>query len=126
MARIEDMRDATERPPIAAMLTYLMLGPILWSLHLTLVYGTHTLICALGTPAAASATVIAATVAVAAAIVLVILSQRRVGRLFGLGEGSGQHRTYDSIARILGVLSLAGVIWVGAAAAVLDSCVLGR
>ncbi|MCT8989842.1 hypothetical protein NYR54_05980 [Chelativorans sp. SCAU2101] len=127
MGSLEDLRNPGERPGTFAMLIYLMLGPMLWGLHLTLIYGANTLICALGGGAAASrATVITATVLIAVPLSLVLLIQRRAGRLFGIADGRAGQRTYDAISRLTGLLSLAGILWAGTAAAILSACVQGR
>lgn len=127
MTSLEDMRVPGERPGVFTILVYLMLGPILWGLHLTLIYGANTLICALGGGAASSrAIVIAATILIAVPLGLMLLMQRRVGRLFGIADGRAGRPTYDAISRVAGVLSLAGILWAGTAAAVLSACVPGR
>lgn len=122
-----DLPQAGREPSVTAMFAYLMAGPLLWGLHLLLVYCAHTLVCALGgRPALSTAIVLAATAAAVVPLALAVAVQRRTGRLFGVGDDMADRRVYDSISRLLGVLSLAGIVWAGVAAAALSSCAPGR
>lgn len=127
MTSLEDMRAPGERPNVIAMILYLMFGPILWGVHLMLTYGAHTLVCALsGNAFVSRATVLGATALIAMPLGFVLLQQRRIGRLFGMGDGRAGQRSYDSIARLAGLLSLTAILWAGAASAIVSACASGR
>ena len=127
MTGFDDLRHPDKSPSVIAMFIYLMIGPGLWGLHLTLVYSAHTLICALGGSSDLSATfVLIATFLVAGPLLAIIVMQRRFGRLLGLDDRLSGRTIYDAISRFTSVLSLAGILWAGAAAAIVTSCAQGR
>lgn len=127
MTSLDDLRNPDTGPSVVAVLTYMMMGLGIWALHLTLVYGAHTLICALGGSAWASSMFIAAATVIAAApLLLALLNQRRLARLLGLSDTLAGRRTYDAISRFINILSVAGILWAGATVAIVSSCAQGR
>ncbi|MFC6487892.1 hypothetical protein [Nitratireductor sp. GCM10026969] len=122
-----ELHHAEREPSVVVMLAYLMLGPLVWGLHLLVVYGAHTLVCALGGAPSVSTTILLAATAVAfVPLALAVLLQRRTGRLFGIGDETDDRRVYDAISRILCLLSLFGIAWSGIAMVALSSCAQGR
>ncbi|WP_173932751.1 hypothetical protein [Chelativorans sp. Marseille-P2723] len=116
-----------QRPSLAPTFGYLMLGSLFWAVHLLVVYAAHTLICALASsPTASSLTVVALTAILALPVAFVLLNQRRTGRWFGISDELPDRKTYDAISRFIGLLSLAGILWAGVAAAIVSSCATGR
>jgi hypothetical protein len=115
------------RPSATGALAYLTLGPIIWAVQLTVVYGGHTLLCDAGAPPASSVTLVAATTAAAVlAVLAALLFRPALARRAGLGPDTSGRRTLEALARLLDLLSLIAIVWSGSAAAVLQACAAAR
>ena len=69
-----DHKNGTHEP-LAGALFYILLGPIVWAIHLTLVYLGHTLLCALGVSFGALAPgVVSFSVIIVTAVALIVLT----------------------------------------------------
>jgi len=126
MTKLDDMRRPDQGNAILVLL-YLAIGPLLWGVHLTVVYMGHTGICALaGSAGAATVTLGIVTFALALPLALILFNQRGFAGLLGLSEEITERRSYDRIAFFLNLLSLSGILWSGLAVALLSSCAPGR
>jgi hypothetical protein len=125
-------RQAGDDPasPAAALL-YLMAGPLLWGVHLLVVYGMQSALCAYRLtgiaqldPLLVRALVVAVTVLVALALGFAAWRPRTTARLLRaavfLDGENGPFMT--AVMRLLVLLSLAGVLWAGAGALLLEAC----
>ncbi|WP_265518670.1 hypothetical protein [Nitratireductor luteus] len=123
MSEREDFFPPTRKPSTTGTLVYLMFGLLVWAAHLTIVYGGHTLLCALGfPPEAASWLVIAATAGAMLVVVCFLTWRKPWARMTSLPPD----RTIDLIARLIAILSLVDILWAGAAIAFVTSCSQGR
>lgn len=125
------MKAGNDPASVAAALLYLLSGPLVWAGHLFLVYAPQSVLCASRITGITDvdtllirAVVGVATVLSAAALVLALRLPRNLARLlraaaFLEGENS---QFMISVMRLLAALSLAGVLWAGAAALFLDPC----
>lgn len=117
-----DARDSGNfwRATLAALV-----GPLVWALHLALVYGGQHLLCARG---AAHNTVlwlviISSIVAVMLLVPLLVASAPVLQRLLGGDQRPEPTQQFLlAIMRLLVLLSLAGIIWAGVAALLLPGC----
>ena len=110
-----------------AVLLFITAGPLLWGLHLTIVYMAHTAVCALAaSPGAETAILAIVTVALAVLLMLILLDQQRFARLLKVSQEIAERGSYDRIAFFLNLLSLAGILWSGLAVTILSSCAPGR
>lgn len=109
---------------------YMLLGPIVWALHFTLIYGAHTLLC-LGKPSTAPAAGIdsAALVIFAATFVALCMLAAAVAfpaetrRLFFAAGWPAEQRKFQHRTMILlASLSALGIVWAGASAAFVNAC----
>ena len=108
-------------------LAYMLFGPILWGLQLTIIYAGHTLMCAVDLPGSLVRIMVLAVTAVIALVLLAfLLGQGSAARFFGLPEHSAGRRTYDSVSRTMGILATVAIIWAGGTALVVASCVQAR
>jgi hypothetical protein len=115
-------------PAVRTGLTVL-LGPIVWAVHLTLVYGLQSVACSFAVPPAST---IAGLDRVQVAIILItLLSLSIVGAcaMWGRGADSDRSGTDETpglflvrVRRVLALLSVLGIIAVGSAAMVLPTC----
>lgn len=127
----DDIQAGDDPGPIAGALSYMLIGPMVWALHLLLVYTPQAMLCAFRItgvapiePLLIRAAVGAVSVAAAAALLAVLVRPRSIARPFRVGrvlEGDNG-RFIVAVMRLLSGLSLAGVVWAGAAALVLDAC----
>lgn len=109
------------------MLVYLTLGPILWAIHLTLIYGTHTLVCARTIPGTlplgfdtAPFVILLVTVATLALLLGAMLVPSPNTRPFNGSPASPSF--FRRVMVLLALLSAFGVGWAGVAAMVVPSC----
>ncbi len=125
------MQAGEDPASVAAALTFLLIGPLLWAGHLFLVYALQAVLCAFritGTavvdPLLIEAAVAALTLAVAAALLLALWRPRRTaGLLRAAGLLDGENGAFMvSVMRLLAALSLAGVAWAGATVLLLEAC----
>lgn len=127
MDELDKLLEPSRNPSTAGTLAYLLFGLLVWSLQLVFVYGGHTLVCALGAPHEhASWLVIAATLACIAALAVFLLQQNAVARWIGLVPRMRERAGLDRIAQLVAVLAGAAVLWTGATALLVSSCVQGR
>ena len=127
MNELDDLIRRKHQAPVIGALVYILFGPILWVLQLAAVYGGHTLLCTGGAPLDLARLMVLATTIVAALILLAFLvAQRRAARFFGLLEDTSGRRTYDSLSRMIGILSMIAIIWAGGAALVVTACMQAR
>lgn len=127
MSERKDFFPPTRKPSTTGTLLYLLFGMLVWAAHLTIVYGGHTLLCALGFPPQATDwLVIAATAGAALAVVFFLARQKWWARTLGLPPGGRPDRPLDLIARLTAILSLVAITWAGAAVAFVASCAQGR
>ena len=125
------MKAGNDPGPIAGAILFLLVGPIIWSAHLLAAYGPQSALCALrvtgesaAQPWLVSATVGAVTVLSLVFLLLTLWRPVATARLFraaGFLEGD-QKSFLLFVMRLLATLSLAGVVWAGATALILDPC----
>jgi hypothetical protein len=127
MTELEELIRREHQAPVIGTLAYILFGPIMWALQLGIVYGGHTVICTSGAPAGFAQIIVLAITAFAALTLLAfLLGQRHAARFFGLLEETAGRRTYDSLSRIIGILSMIAIIWAGGTALLVTACVQGR
>jgi hypothetical protein len=100
-------------PPMAVLIR-LMLGPIVWALHLAIVYGAHTAICTIrpfGTPEPS----VAVTAAGATFVALLALL------LAGMAPGTAVPFRRN-VGLLLMALSAIAIAWLGITAAIVPAC----
>ncbi len=125
-----DHKNGTHEP-LAGALFYILFGPIVWAIHLTLVYLGHTLLCALGVSFGALAPgVVSFSVIIVTAVALIVLTVAVVAansraRAFG-NRGSGAMFFMDRVMMTLALLSGIGVAWEGASALIIEPCLMLR
>ena len=125
------MKAGDDRGPVTSALLYLLAGPLVWAAHLFLVYAPQSALCAFRItrpvtiePLLITVYVAAVTALAAAVLVLALWRPGTTASLFRarrfLDGENGQFMI--SVMRLLSVLSLAGVLWAGATALLLDPC----
>lgn len=125
------MKAGNDPASVAVALLYLLYGPLIWAGHLFLVYVPQSLLCAFRITAFARfeswliQTVIGvATLFAAAALGLALWRPQSSARFFRatafLDGENGPFMLH--VMRLLAVLSLAGVLWAGATALLLQPC----
>jgi hypothetical protein len=98
-----------------------LIGPILWAIHFTTLYLTHTLVCVnlrRDAPALIPVIIGVATLLAAAPILLFLFWPRLLGRLHG-DSGSFLRATLQ----LLLVLSLIAIVWGGVGGFMVPACV---
>lgn len=124
---LDELRNPEKGPGTVRTLVYIMIGPILWGLHFTVVYCGHTLACLFGfSESAILLGVVILTAAAGLVLVAALVMQDAFARLLGIGPEAAGRRTYDSFSRIAGLLSLVALVWTGSTVVILGSCVQGR
>ena len=114
---------------ILSATAFLLAGPIVWAVHLLLVYGPQSALCAFGKsgvaevgPSSISALVLAVTAIAAVPLLAVLFWPQATARLLRF-RAEGSSRPFAiSVARWLAALSLVGVLLAGATALMLDPC----
>jgi hypothetical protein len=122
------MNGPEKETRIASAVLFVLAGPLLWAGHLFLVYGVHSVTCAVGSrwivpSALIQSSVIPITLGAMALLVLALRFPGCVARVLRY-ERTDRHSWtfFVRVARLLSLLSLMGVIWAGAAVFVLDAC----
>ena len=118
----------TDRGSFTGTTIYLLLGPIVWAVHLLVIYGPQPTLCmAVAAAAFGPWTInIFVFVATAAAVLVTAVPMvrpamvRRLLRASSRGESETQFQ--DRAMRLLCLLSIVGMIWAGAAAALIAPC----
>lgn len=127
MSELEELVHKSRLAPAVGTLTYILFGPLLWSLQLTMVYGGHTLICTGGMPDAfGRLLVLAVSIALALVLVAFLFAHGAAARMFGLSGDTSGRLTYDRLSRLISYLALIAILWTGATALVVTACVQGR
>ena len=121
------MKEPAEESSIASAILFVLTGPILWAGHLAAVYALQSVTCAIGGQSITAADIVPSLVTVATLVavgpLLIALGiPGRLARALRLRFGRGDDRVLISVSRLLGVLSLVGVLWTGSAALALDTC----
>ena len=126
--------DQPADPAVVPSLLYLLFGPIVWAIHLLIVYGAHTVLCAKGLGAVrmvgmnVPALVILLATTVALAVLLIALLAPYVGRY--RSRVSSQTRSFlsfrDGVMRSLTVLSIVGIVWAGWVSLIVAPCLAMR
>lgn len=103
---------------------YILLGPVLWAAHLTLIYFLHSMLCAhVVAVHAIPALVVVATGVAVVVIALPMLAPKAASSVFRASGWSEEALSfYARLMRGLALLSLAGVVWGGATALVIPEC----
>jgi hypothetical protein len=126
--RKENMRST------AGTLVFILIGPIAWALHLSVLYFSQSMLCAHGAADTGIAFGIGLApfiigVATAGALLLVMsatLFPQRASRLLSAGWGGETGEFNMRVMGALALLSSIGVAWGGLAALILPSCGQGR
>lgn len=127
--RREPLQHAPDHPTIRTLL-YLLFGPIVWALHLTLVYGVQSVACAVAGPGLrplaggldpVQLTILAATAAALLALAGGWRGLANPGGAMSEGVDERSHFIVDTM-RLLLVLSALGIIAAGSATLVLPTC----
>lgn len=129
---MEDGKDErTAREPLAGALFYMLLGPIVWAVHLTVVYAGHAVLCVKGVMQGALASriipfgvALATIVALAALLIAVLAANSRPGR--SSVPASAPALFQDKVMMTLALLSAFGVVWAGASALIVEPCLTLR
>ena len=125
-------QTTTEHGPggsTAGTIFYILLGPILWAAHFTLIYFAQSMLCAHGLAGSGVVPTIVgiATLVVLGAIGAALLSPHAVRRLMHAGGWSDAELAFHTRLMMgLAVLSAAAIAWAGLAAVVIPSCPLLR
>jgi hypothetical protein len=94
---------------------WLLIGPLLWSLHFSVVYGAHAMLCARGFSGPTTALlVVAATIAALLALAWVFPRNST--------DVGSTERFERRVMTLLIVLSMVGVAWSGAATIFVRGC----
>jgi hypothetical protein len=113
-------KDERRQAPLVRTTLTLLFGPIVWALHFTLLYGTHTIVCArAATGDAATITALAATVA---ALALLLAGAFAVYRRSDATRDASAARFCRDVMLLLTLLSACGVAWAGATALFVAPC----
>ena len=122
--------DTNTRERARASLTrttfYLLFGPIVWAIHLTVLYGAHTLVCVHGAAGdTVAAIALAATVAAVALLLAAAFAFYRRRDSAHTGASAVTCFCRD-VAMLLALVSAFGVAWAGATALIVAPCVALR
>ena len=107
---------------------YLLLGPLVWSVHLLAIYAPQPTLCAALAAGALDGTAIRLFVLAATAVAVLILAvalwrPARIRRLLrAAGRGETELRFQDRVMRLLCLLSIVAIAWEGATALLLSPC----
>jgi hypothetical protein len=113
----------------ASLFFHLLFGPLVWAVHLTIVYATHTIACARGSVLRAAfgvdltqAAVAAVTVAALALLTAAVVRQRRRCAAAPSTESEPLASFTNSVMMMLVALSAVGIAWAGLTALIVPSC----
>jgi hypothetical protein len=102
----------------------LLLGPIVWAIHLFVIYFAHAVLCTRGVAAHVSEFVIA--IATLAALIAIgshlLTTASRVRRIDDAKTRRFQHRT----SALLSVLSIIGILWAALTPIFVQACAAAR
>jgi hypothetical protein len=103
---------------------WLLFGPVVWGAHFTLLYGAHTLICAVRGAAAGRMVTLIVVIATVAALVALAVPFARALRLSRQppSESTALSGFIRSATVWLLILSTIAVIWAGATVLVVSAC----
>lgn len=124
------MRDTSSNRQMIGTLIFILIGPILWAVQLTLIYGAQSSLCAFGvgvgangSNALAAGTVIATTVVCMGLAALALIRPDGSYELItGTHPPGEQRRFLVGVLRALGGLSLLAMLYAGLGAALLPAC----
>jgi hypothetical protein len=123
------MRSDVGRPnsnlnrPLWGALFNLLVGPLVWALHLTVVYVAHAILCARGYSAFIPPLVVAAATIAALAVLICCLRQLRGA---APGDATPEHRFRSGVSMALIGLSIVGIAWAGATIVFVPGCLTLR
>lgn len=103
-----------------------LLGPLVWSVHLAVVYGAAHIGCALDSPALVRFIVGLATLLCLAILFVAVVMPGRLWRQAIVGGpelADDTRRFLAGMMRLLAVLSVLGIAWAGASIGFLTPCV---
>jgi hypothetical protein len=95
-------------------------GPLIWAMHLLVIYGAHAVLCSRGVSGRYSGIAIAAATLVALVVLAAVPVWSRRAAAFG---PQGQTRSFLWNAMVLlAVLSAFAIVWAGGTALFLSAC----
>lgn len=109
----------------AGTIFYILLGPLLWAAHFTLIYFMQSMLCAhqAAGGGAVPAVVGGATILFLAAAGAALAAPRRAQAAMGAaGWPAAEAGFHTTLMRLLALLSAAGILWAGLAALVIPDC----
>jgi hypothetical protein len=124
------MRDTASTRQMIGTLVFIMLGPILWAVQLTLIYGAQSSLCAFGVGVGSDGgNMLAAGIVIAASAMCMVLAGVALARpdaSYGLitsaGVPSEQRGFLVGVMRLLAGLSLLAMLYAGLGAVLLPAC----
>jgi hypothetical protein len=120
--RRQDVSTAAH-PPVVGTLVYILFGLIVWSAQFAAIYMAHTIVCTVGASVtiAPTAVVVASIVAVVA-IVLAMANRIRFAAALGLPADAAGRVSYDSMFRLIALISIVAICWSAASAFIVSAC----
>lgn len=119
-------RAERSRPSTAGTAAYLLLGPLLWAAHFTVLYATQSGACAIfgaGAGPVPTIVIVIATLLVLGLMVAAMLKPHATSELLQAGRwGEPVQRFCDRVMALLAGLSLFAVVGAAAGAVLLPSC----
>lgn len=107
----------------AATVVFILFGPIVWALHLLVIYGSQSVLCARGGTASISTIIGVATLVSIAALCTAAMAPGALAGALRVGPGPGSQQAFiNGVAVTLAILSLFGVVWAAATIFILPSC----
>jgi hypothetical protein len=103
-------------------LVYLTIGPILWALHLAVVYGLQPVLCRYSVEVNLAVVGIATVTALVVLLGAVARPKVLARLLHARAPSQASRRFHRRVMRWAALLSAAGIIWAGAAALVVPAC----
>lgn len=119
---MEPTKPTNSQPPTQSFVGTLFLtlaGPIIWSMHLLVIYGVHAVICSQSVSGRGAQTVVGAATLIGLAA-LALIAARNPAEAFG-GKNKTQHFLRRTML-LLALLSAFGIIWAGTAIFFLPAC----
>ncbi|GLQ55343.1 hypothetical protein [Devosia nitrariae] len=124
------MRDTSSNRQMIGTLIFILIGPILWALQLTLIYGAQSSLCAFevgiganGGNVLAAGTVIGASVlCMALAVAAFVMPGASYRLITGASSPDDQWPFLTSVMRILAGLSLLAMLYAALGAVLLPAC----
>lgn len=112
-------------PTITGTLAFMLLGPILWALHLTAIYGSQSLLCARGMAGPVPDLIFAATAVTLGLMAVCLLAPERLrAAMRASGWPPEQQYFHERVAMLLHILSAFGVAAAGAGAFLVGPCII--